>query len=107
MDGIILSSSRESFPYAVLEGMRCGLPVICSDCGGLPDAVQDGINGWLVPRGSKFFEKLKDAIDDWASNAERRKSYGMASRRIISGKFSVDQMVKAHIHLYEEIVSQN
>jgi len=105
MDGIVLTSREESLSNAVLEGMSSGLPVISSDCGGMPDAVQNGVNGWLVPRGNNFVAKLTDAIDDWATNPEKRKAYGEASRKIVLEKFSLSHMIRGHIELYESLLS--
>lgn len=104
-DGIVLTSSHnESLSNAVLEGMSCGLPVICSDVGGMSDLARPGVNGWLVPRGPGFVEKLAEAIDEWADDEARRQEYGRASRRIVEQEFSVEQMVRKHIELYDSLV---
>jgi glycosyltransferase involved in cell wall biosynthesis len=104
-DGIVLtSSSNESLSNAVLEGMACGLPVICSDVGGMRDLARPGINGWLVQRGPDFVEKLAEAIDEWADDEDRRQEYGRASRRIVEREFSIEEMVRKHIELYDSLL---
>jgi glycosyltransferase involved in cell wall biosynthesis len=50
-DVFTLASSVEGFPIAVMEAMAAGLPVVATGVGGLPDAVQDGVHGLLVPAG--------------------------------------------------------
>lgn len=107
MDGLILTSKAESLSNAVLEGMASGLPIVCSDVGGMRDAVLPGVNGWLVPRGEGFVERLAAAIDEWAADPQRRKVYGAASRRIVEERFSLDQMVQGHIQLYESLLEQD
>jgi len=104
MDGIVLASRGDSLSNAVLEGMSSGLPVISSDCGGMRDAVEIGVNGWLIPIGPGFVQALAKAIDDWASDPERRRRYGQASRRLVIERFSLDRMVQAHIALYESLL---
>jgi glycosyltransferase involved in cell wall biosynthesis len=103
-DGIVLTSIGETISNAVLEGMSCGLPVVCSDVGGMSEIVRPGVNGWLVKRGPNFVEKLAEAIDEWAEDEERRGEFGRASRRIVEEEFPIEQMVRKHIELYESLV---
>jgi glycosyltransferase involved in cell wall biosynthesis len=104
VDGIILTSIRESLSNAVLEGMACGLPAISSDVGGMRDLVRPCVNGWLVERAHDFAKKLAEAIDEWAEDEAKRKSYGEASRIIAEKEFSIEQMVRKHIELYDSLL---
>lgn len=47
---MLLPSIEEGVPNVVVEAMAIGLPVIATNCGGLPELIEDDINGWLVPR---------------------------------------------------------
>ena len=50
-DAVLLPSSWENFPHAVVEGLAVGTPVIATAVGGVTEIVTDGVNGLLVPRG--------------------------------------------------------
>jgi glycosyltransferase involved in cell wall biosynthesis len=59
-DATVLSSSWENFPHTVVESLAVGTPVIATRVGGVPDIVEDGVNGLLVPAGDA--EALADAV---------------------------------------------
>lgn len=78
LDLFIMPSRSEAWGLAALHAMAHGLPVIASNVGGLPEIVQDGQTGWLVPPGSP--EALAQAIATAASDAVRLRQFGRAAR---------------------------
>jgi glycosyltransferase involved in cell wall biosynthesis len=50
-DASVLSSSWENFPHSLVEALAVGAPVIATRVGGVPEIVEDGVNGLLVPAG--------------------------------------------------------
>ncbi len=86
-DVFCLPSWTEAFPLAVLEAMSYGVPVIATQVGGIPDAVQDGINGWLYPARDR--EALENIIVEAILDPEKLKIMGKKNRLDFTQKFSL------------------
>ena len=56
------SECNENYPFSVIESVLQGTPVLCSDCGGILELIEDGHAGWMVPAGDKT--KLKKRIKE-------------------------------------------
>lgn len=101
-DVFALISHYEGFPISILEAMRAGLPVIASDVGGVREAVQDGVNGLLVPRGDTA--ALVSALQALSSDEALRRAMGAASRERFVGEFSEESMMNAVWGVYLEVL---
>ena len=102
-DIFVLSSISEGLPLSVVEAMGAGLPIVATDVGGLPELVDDGKNGFLVP--TRDSEKLADALLTLLRDNDLRDKMGKASREIADQKFSIDNMISHYQGLYREILS--
>jgi colanic acid/amylovoran biosynthesis glycosyltransferase len=69
----------EAAPVAVMEGMACGLPVVCSLIGGTGDMIEDGVDGFLVPQQDEA--ELADRLYRLAQDIRLRHQMGQAARR--------------------------
>ncbi len=100
-DLFILPSQTESFGLAALEAMACGSPVVATRAGGLPEVVDDGVNGILEPVGSveamgrRAIELLRDPA---RHSAMRDAAIAKAQ------EFSADRIVPLYESLYEEVI---
>lgn len=102
-DIFVLTSKWEGFPITILEAMRAGLPVICSDVGGCREAVEDGENGFLVPRGDGVVlaNRLKQLIED----KDLRYKMGQKGRMRFEQYFTVEKMAEKTKRIYGEIIN--
>jgi glycosyltransferase involved in cell wall biosynthesis len=91
----------EGSSLVTLEAMAHRRAIVASRAGGLPDKVQDGVNGWLVDPGDAG--ELARAIDEALSNPARLSAMGKESRRILESRFAWTALADEHIALYDEL----
>ena len=103
IDVFTLSSTKETFPIAVLEAMACARPVVCTDVGGTSEAVEDGVSGYLVP--PKDPTQLAARLTELLSNPELARRMGEAGRRRIEADYSLERSVQATERAFEEILN--
>ncbi len=101
-DFTILASSEEGFPNALMESMACAVPVVSTAVGGVPELVEDGIHGRLVPYGDPV--AMADAISWMIEHPEERRLMGEKARQRIADRFSTERMVSATQAVYEELL---
>lgn len=101
---VLCSTDVETFPMAFLESMAAGLPLVGTRVGGLPEMIEDGINGRLVrPRDP---QGLAAALRELLTDPARARAMGDASRRRVETEFSRDAMVRAYEDLFTELLTR-
>jgi N-acetyl-alpha-D-glucosaminyl L-malate synthase BshA len=98
----LLPSDAESFGLAALEAMSCGVPVIGTAAGGLPEVVQDGENGFLKTVGD--VEGMAEAAISLVCDGARWRAFSESARRRAVERFPTDQVVAQYCSLYEAVV---
>jgi len=88
-DLFVMSSHTEGFPMALLEAMAWGLPALATAVGGIPDIVQNGINGFLVQSGNE--KQLAVAMGNLLNNRGLAERMGQVARQTITERFAVKQ----------------
>ncbi|NOT08382.1 MAG: N-acetyl-alpha-D-glucosaminyl L-malate synthase BshA [Gemmatimonadales bacterium] len=101
-DFFVLPTQAESFGLAALEAMACGVPVVGSRAGGLPEVVEDGVSGILEPPGS--VEAMgRRAVEVLRDPARRATMSAAALAR--ATRYSADLIVPMYESLYREVAS--
>ncbi|MDY0132237.1 MAG: glycosyltransferase [Desulforegulaceae bacterium] len=100
-DIFILSSKTEGLGTSLMDAMSAGIPSLCCKSGGIPELVDDGVNGLLVEKESP--ELLAVKIIELYENKNLREKLGINSRKK-SKQFSIDFTVKKNIELYEKLI---
>ena len=93
----------EGLPKSLIEACAIGRPIVTTDNIGCRDVVTDGENGFLVS--VKDVGALADKIKVLIDNNKLRVKMGKAAREISEKEFSVDDVIKKHLEIYQELVS--
>ncbi|HEX4930856.1 MAG TPA: glycosyltransferase, partial [Gaiellaceae bacterium] len=83
------SGKREGIPVVLMEAMSSGLPVVASRLSGIPELVEDGVSGLLVPHGDA--EALANALERLARDPLLRRRLGRRGRLTVEREFDVDR----------------
>jgi glycosyltransferase involved in cell wall biosynthesis len=97
----VLCSREEGFSNAILEGMAAGLPMVVTDVGGNAEAVDDGVNGIVVPPRSPA--DLGRAIAKLLNDPQLRKRMGQAGYKSVRQHFSLDACIDRYEKLYDAL----
>lgn len=105
LDLLVHPALMEGLGIALLQAASAGLPIVAVDAGGMPEVVEDGVNGRLVPGGS--VEVLGDAVEQLLADKSLRKEMGESGREKMRRSFSVEQMVVGNLAVYQGLLNQN
>jgi glycosyltransferase involved in cell wall biosynthesis len=97
-DVFVMPSLWEGLPLAILEAMFAGKPVIASAISGIPEAIESGVQGLLVPAGDPA--ALTAALREVLADSTRRAAFGAAGRRRAEAEFTIGHMTDAYERLY-------
>jgi N-acetyl-alpha-D-glucosaminyl L-malate synthase BshA len=101
-DVFLLPSESESFGLAALEAMACGVPVVASDVGGIPDVVKDGETGFLAPVGDVI--AMAEAARRLLTDRPLHQTMSLLARRRVEESFQLDPAVDRYEALYRRVL---
>ena len=102
LDLLAHPATAEGMGVALLQAASAGVPVVASRVGGIPEAVQDGVSGLLVPPADPA--ALGAALDSLLADPELRKSMGAAGRDFAGRQLSAERMVEGNLAVYRELL---
>jgi glycosyltransferase involved in cell wall biosynthesis len=100
LDVAVLPSYREAQGLVILEAMALARPVVASDVGGIPEMIEDGVTGLLVPPHDA--QALADAISRLLLDHPLADMIGRAGHRLVHDRFCVERMVAAIESIYDQ-----
>jgi N-acetyl-alpha-D-glucosaminyl L-malate synthase BshA len=102
-DLFLLPSETESFGLAALEAMACGVPVVASAVGGLPEVIPDGEVGFLRPPGD--VGALAEAAGRLLADDRLRRQMGAAARHRAETHYRIDPAIDHYLAIYRRAIA--
>ena len=102
-DLFLLPSENEAFGLVALEAMACGVPVVATRIGGIPEVVPDGGAGYLAPVGA--IDEMAEAGLALLSDPDRWKQASAAARHAAE-RYSADRVVPEYEAYYSEVLGR-
>jgi len=104
-DLFLFPSMADTFPLAVIEAMACGVPVVATAVGGIPEQVEEGHTGFLVPPGdaARMAGRALELLDD----EDMRQRFGRASALTAQERFDLKAQVAGYLSWYREILADS
>ena len=103
MDIFAFPSLNEGMGKALVEAMYVGLPSVATAVGGVPELIEHGVEGLLVP--ARHPEKLASALEELARDEEKRQTFGAAARQRAQA-YSVESMIEKIEVLYDSLLEE-
>lgn len=101
-DIVVLPSYREGLPKSLIEACAVGRPIVTTDVPGCRECVDEGVNGYLVP--DKKSKELAEAIEKLILDADKRKEFGLCSRKKAEQDFSIDNVIEKTFAIYDSFL---
>lgn len=102
-DVYVHASHADTFPTSIIEAMACGIPVVATAVGGIPEQVVDGQTGILVAPGDSI--AMASEIEIILANPALQKQMGDTGAQIAKAKYSQELQAKRYLDWYQEILS--
>ena len=103
LDIFVLPAQLEALGQAIIEAMAAGLPVVASRVGGIPELVQDGVTGLLVP--AEDVRALAGAVNSLLDDPRLARRMGAQGRRFVQAEFSYRRMIDKTEAFYRRLLA--
>jgi glycosyltransferase involved in cell wall biosynthesis len=102
-DVFLLPSQSESFGLSALEAMSCGVPVVATSSGGIPEVVVHGETGYVAEIGDT--DRMAKYVVDLLTNPKKHKRFADASRQRAVEEFETKLLLPQYTALYERLLA--
>jgi glycosyltransferase involved in cell wall biosynthesis len=104
IDLVVHPATMEGLGISLMQASATGVPIVASRVGGIPEIIQDGVNGLLVPPDD--VQGLTSAVVRLLQDPEKGSAMGQAGRRLIQEEFSIEKMVEGNLRVYHGVLAR-
>ncbi|MCP4723513.1 MAG: glycosyltransferase family 4 protein [bacterium] len=102
LDVSVLTSPNETFGLVLIESLAMKVPVIGSDNGGVPEIIEDGVNGFLIEPDNSA--ELADKLIKLLGDKDLRTKMGKKGQKIVNEKFDIDKKITEYERLFADLM---
>lgn len=102
-DVFVLSSLFEGLPISLVEAMASGVPCVATDVGGIPEVIEDGVSGLMVPAGDD--DRLAEAVARVLDDPALRRNIRESGRRV-ADELDLSNAVRQTEQIYERVLAE-
>jgi glycosyltransferase involved in cell wall biosynthesis len=100
-DVYLHAARADTFPNTILEASACGACVVATAVGGIPEQVEDGVNGFLVPRGDSG--ALAERVRFLVEHPRERYAFGQTAADRVAARYDLRHQTNLYVEWYEEL----
>lgn len=104
-DVYVHAAKADTFPNVILEAMACGIPVVATAVGGIPEQILHGITGYLTPPGDPL--PIANYVSQLLDNDDQRHQMGKQAVAEVQHFFDLEKQIDAYLDWYREILGQS
>lgn len=97
------SAWYEAFGFTIAEASACGVPVVTTNVGGIPEIIKDGVTGYVVP--VRAPKEIASKLESLALDKELRLKMGMNGSELVKHKFTVERMANETYNVYRDMLN--
>jgi glycosyltransferase involved in cell wall biosynthesis len=101
---LLMPSDMEAFGLAALEAMACGVPPVATRIGGVPELIEDGVDGFLEPVGDIAAQAAR--VASLLTDHELYRKMSAAARLAAETRYSTELVIPQYEQYYKEVCSQ-
>jgi glycosyltransferase involved in cell wall biosynthesis len=102
---LLMPSEMESFGLVALEAMACGVAPVCTDVGGVPELITDGVDGCLEKVGD--ISRLAARATELLANSGMHAKMAAAARKTATTRFCAEKLIPKYERYYEEVLARD